>query len=243
MVLQQQKLKLLSAQKGHQLLKKKSDALGVKFRQILGQILEAKNKMVDLLKTASFSMAEVKYTAGEIRHTVTENVTTVTSTKVRMRSENIAGVLLPVFEVLQEGNNAQEAAGLGRGGQKIQQCRDKHMEAVTHLVKLASLQTAFAALDEVIKITNRRVNALEYVIIPRVEGHIHYIESEMSEMEREEFFRLKKVQNVKKRRAIEQAAAEARQLALEAAAPAAEGGAGAAASGMMKRAADEDVVV
>lgn len=40
MVLQQQKLKLLSARKGHDLLKKKSDALAVKFRAILSQILE-----------------------------------------------------------------------------------------------------------------------------------------------------------------------------------------------------------
>lgn len=66
------------------------------------------------------------------------------------------------------------------------------------LVELASLQTAFVILDEVIKITNRRVNAIEHVIIPRYENTISYILSELDELEREEFYRLKKVQKKKK---------------------------------------------
>jgi V-type H+-transporting ATPase subunit D len=60
-------------------------------------------------------------------------------------------------------------------------------------------------LDEVIRMTNRRVNALEHVVIPRLENTIKYINSELDEMDREEFFRLKKVQASKKKR---QAAAD-----------------------------------
>lgn len=60
------------------------------------------------------------------------------------------------------------------------------------------LQTSFVTLDEVIKVTNRRVNAIEHVIIPKIEKTLAYITSELDEREREEFFRLKKVQEKKK---------------------------------------------
>lgn len=63
-------------------------------------------------------------------------------------------------------------------------------------------------LDEVIKVTNRRVNALEHILIPRTENTIKYINSELDELDREEFYRLKKVQGKKKRDA---AIAEAEQ--------------------------------
>lgn len=80
-------------------------------------------------------------------------------------------------------------AGLGRGGQQVQNCRKAFLTAARLMVKLASLQTSFLTLDEAIKTTNRRVNALENVIKPRIQNTIDYIKSELDELEREEFFR------------------------------------------------------
>lgn len=101
--------------------------------------------------------------------------------------------------------------GLGRGGQQITKCRETFKKAVETLVELASLQTAFIILDEVIKMTNRRVNALEHVVIPRLENTISYINSELDEMDREEFFRLKKIQGKKKKDTKEKEAEEKRK--------------------------------
>merc|ERR1739842_269872 len=86
--------------------------------------------------------------------------------------------------------------------------------AIILLVDLASLQASFVTLDNVVKITNRRVNAIEHVIIPRYEATLTYIISELDELEREEFYRLKKVQDKKKKiKKEKEAAAAARKAA------------------------------
>ena len=65
-------------------------------------------------------------------------------------------------------------------------------------MKIASLQSQFMVLDEALKTTNRRVNALEFIQIPKIIATIAWIESELDEESREDFFRLKKVQDKKK---------------------------------------------
>ena len=107
--------------------------------------------------------------------------------------------MLPVFETVQGGSDANELTGLARGGQQFGKIKKNYQRAIKLLVDLASLQTSFITLDDVIKITNRRVNALEHVVIPRFERTIAYIVSELDELEREEFYRLKKIQEKKKK--------------------------------------------
>merc|ERR1712185_14172 len=89
---------------------------------------------------------------------------------------------------------------IAKGGQQLKKSRDAHIKAIELLISLASLQTQFVTLDYALKVTNRRVNALEYVVKPRIEGTISYIISELDELEREEFFRLKKIQKKKAER-------------------------------------------
>ena len=152
------------------------------------------------MQTASFSLAEVSYATGDnIAYQVQESVSTA-RIRVRARQENVSGVYLPQFEAFYDDqSNEFQMTGLGRGGQQVQKAKHVYARAVETLVELASLQTAFVILDEVIKVTNRRVNAIEHVIIPRTENTIKYINSELDELDREEFYRLKKVQDKKQR--------------------------------------------
>lgn len=209
------KAKLKGAQTGHDLLKRKSEALTKRFREITRRIDEAKRKMGRVMQIAAFSLAEVTYAVGgDIGYQVQESAKSARF-RIRTKQENVSGVFLPTFESFNtEGNNDFGLTGLGKGGQQVQRCRETYARAVETLVELASLQTAFVILDEVIKVVNRRVNAIEHVIIPRTENTIKYINSELDELDREEFFRLKKVQNKKQRdTAAQDAEMQAKRLA------------------------------
>ena len=164
--------------------------------------------MGKVMQLASFSLAEVTYATGDISYLVQEQAKSA-SFKVKAKQENVSGVVLPTFEVDRvPGSGTLSFAtsskcrlcrvchladfnltGLGRGGQQVLRAKEVYAKAVETLVELASLQTAFMILDEVIRATNRRVNAIEHVVIPRLENTIKYIVSELDEMDREEFFR------------------------------------------------------
>ncbi|KJH52908.1 V-type ATPase, D subunit [Dictyocaulus viviparus] len=217
------KVRLKGAQKGHSLLKKKADALNMRFRDILKKIVENKVLMGEVMKEAAFSLAEAKFTAGDFSHTVIQNVSQA-QYRVRMKKENVVGVMLPVFDATAEGPDAYDLTGLGKGGANITKLKKNYnkvsdfyslYKAIELLVELATLQTCFITLDEAIKVTNRRVNAIEHVIIPRIENTLTYIVTELDEMEREEFFRMKKIQaNKKKQKEIEAAELAAAGIAI-----------------------------
>ena len=127
-----------------------------------------------------------------------------------------------------EGQSNFKTWNLAKTSNYIEISQANYQKAINLLVELASLQTSFITLDEVIKTTNRRcrssghnwslktwqfsndphmvftiisrVNAIEHVIIPKIERTLAYIVSELDELEREEFFRLKKVKVILKSR-------------------------------------------
>ena len=200
MMLQQFKARLVGAKKGFQLLKKKRDALKTRFQLMLREIVECKKAVGEGMKDVSFSLAKAKWAAGgDVTQSIIQRVKKP-SVSLKLNAENVAGVLLPIFDLQRDQSKDQAlmSLGAGQGGQVIQSCRNEHIRVLDKIVKMASLQTCFLALDEEIKMTSRRVNALDYVVIPRIESVVKYIEQEMDEMEREEFFRIKKVVEKKK---------------------------------------------
>ena len=147
--------------------------------------------------SAFFSLTQAEYAAGNFKQKVAEGSMTA---RVRIGAgvDNVAGVKLPVFTKYDTGVAADnQSLGLVGGGKKIVAVRDKFTVLLDKLIKLASLQTSFVTLDEAMKVTNRRVNALENVTIPKIEDVLKYIERELDELEREDFTRLKLVKGKK----------------------------------------------
>jgi V-type H+-transporting ATPase subunit D len=176
----------------------------VRFRDYAKMIAETKASMSTDAAAAFFSMTQAEYAAGNFKRKVAEGSMTA-RIRVGAGVDNVAGVKIPVFTKYDTGAVAENSSlGLVGGGKKIQLVREKFTILLEMLIKLASLQTSFMTLDEALKITNRRVNALENVTIPKIEGVLTYIGRELDELEREDFTRLKLVQGKKK---VEQAAA------------------------------------
>ena len=195
------KSRLAGAQRGHRLLKKKADALTLRYRGILRDIVEAKRKLATSMRDAHFAWTRAKYAGGDaVKHAVLDGVDRA-NVRVMAHEDNVAGVKIPKFTCRKCGADERrmELTGLARGGARVREAKASYGEAIGLLSELASLQTAFVTLDEAIKTTNRRVNALENYVTPRLQNTVKYILSELDELEREEFFRLKKVQAKKKK--------------------------------------------
>ncbi|GFH61271.1 v-type h-atpase subunit [Chaetoceros tenuissimus] len=186
-----------AAESGHKLLKKKADALKVKFRDYAKMIAETKGTMSTDATTAFFSLTQAEYAAGNFKQKVAEGTLTA-RVRVGAGIDNVAGVKLPVFTIYETGGPADnQSLGLIGGGKKVVQVRERFTVFLSQLIKLASLQTSFVTLDEAMKVTNRRVNALENVTIPKIQNVLDYIDRELDELEREDFTRLKLVQGKK----------------------------------------------
>merc|ERR1712060_672015 len=197
--------------KGFKLLKKKRDALKARMQEIMKEIIAAKVKAGQALKDAAFTTAKSHWAAaGDDFASAVIEAARQPSMTIKLTGDSVAGVAIPSFKLLHDPAKeaTAETLGVGHGGAVIQANRKIHQHAVKILVSLASLQTAFKTVDEEIKMTSRRVNALEYVLIPKIEDIIAVMIQEMDEQAREEFFRVKKVVQKKKQKKDKEKEAE-----------------------------------
>lgn len=215
MTLMMFKARLLGATKGHKMLKKKRDHMKAVFHEMLKDIVATKKAVGNAMNEATFSYNKAQWACDgvDISSSVIGRVSAASIT-CKLLGENIAGVQLPRIDMKRDKSKdvSMQTLGFSQGGAIVGNWRDTSVTVLEKIIKLASLQTSFVMLDAEIKMTSRRVNALEYVLIPKIHTVIAYINQEMDEAAREEFYRVKSVvkkKRVQKEKEAEKAAKEA----------------------------------
>lgn len=194
LLLIRKKLKL--AEKGHKLLKEKRDVLIMEFFSVLKDIKKLRENIVDRLLKAQSSLYNAEAIEGELNIERTA-LGLAEGVKFDINPRLIMGVKVPEITNI---NVEQRWHGYFEQSIELDNAIKQHRELFPDFIKLAEKQLMLKRLADEIKKTKRRVNSLEYLIMPRLEKIKKNITFKLEELERENFSRLK---IIKKRTARE----------------------------------------
>ncbi|PTD93658.1 V-type ATP synthase subunit D [archaeon SCG-AAA382B04] len=184
------------AEKGHDLLEEKRDALVMEFFDILKEAKGIREEFEEQLEIAFERLIEAQASFGPERlDSLTDSIEETTD--IETAKSNIMGVTVPLLEMEESPKRDFTERGYSTIGlpPQIDEAAIEFEEALEKVIKLAEIEESIRLLTEEIERTKRRVNALEYNLIPKFENTVDYIEMKLDEMERESFFRLKRVKN------------------------------------------------
>jgi V/A-type H+-transporting ATPase subunit D len=195
------------SERGHDTLEQKRDGLIMEFMDILDQ---AKDVRQDL--TADYDRAQRKLDmARAMEGDVAVRGAAAALTEhpeITTRSKNIMGVVVPQIESSKVRKRLDERGyGLLGSSARIDEAADAYEELLETIILAAEVETAMKKMLEEIEKTKRRVNALEFKLLPDLRENQEFIEQKLEEQEREEIFRLKKIKA--KKEAEEREAREA----------------------------------
>jgi len=189
----QLKNRIKLSERGHKLLKMKRDGLILEFFKILNQ---ARNVRTEL--DAAFLRAEEKINlASAVNGMIVVRSVAFTakeSPEISLSGKNIMGVVVPKISSTGVKKTLLERGyGIIGTNSYIDETADSYEDLVEKIITAAELETTMKRLLDEIEKTKRRVNALEFKIIPELIAAMKYIRFMLEEMERENTFRLKRV--------------------------------------------------
>lgn len=197
MVLTGLKKRLKTARRGHKLLKDKRDELMKKFLEIVRENRKEREIVEKLLMDvhSRFILARALMSNEMLEEALMfpkQKVSLKTSTR------NIMSVDVPVLEFTTEGSSEEDIFpyGFANTSGELDGAIQALSEALPHMLRLAELEKSAQLLSDEIEKTRRRVNALEYVLIPNLEDTIKYIVMKLDENERGNLTRLMKVKDM-----------------------------------------------
>ncbi|MDA1196350.1 MAG: V-type ATP synthase subunit D [Nanoarchaeota archaeon] len=184
------KKKAKLAAKGFKLLKQKRDALISEFFSYIDKLKVIRTEMEDKLAVAYKSLILAQALSGgpEIERAASASSAAYS---IESSTNNIMGVEVPAFratELTTEAGYSKLSPSL-----ELDSARTNFKESLAIIIKLAGAEATVRKLAAEIKKTKRKVNALERILIPRINNDITYIKVRLEELERENFARLKVV--------------------------------------------------
>lgn len=193
MELKRLKGRLKTAERGHKLLKDKSDEMVRRFSVLIKENKRLRDEtdkdMAEVLK--EFSKARSFISVEEIETAFSMPVSSVT---LDISTNNIMSVEVPEIKVSAKKTEGYPYAFAGITSE-VDYSSKKVSELIEKLIKLAEVEKSAAMLAVEIERNKRRVNALEYVMIPQLNETIKYIRSKLDENERSATTRLMKVKS------------------------------------------------
>ena len=187
------KRRITLAKKGHKLLKDKQDALVMEFFTIYDEALNLRRELGMRMEEAFKALQAAEIDVGTLRLREI-SLSVKPNREVEVKKRNVMGVPVPLIEAESFRRSAEERGyAFVSSSAKVDLAAEKFEEVLDLAVRLAEVEETLKRLAKEIETTKRRVNALEYIIIPRMEATVKFIKQRLDEMERENFFRLKRV--------------------------------------------------
>ncbi|MHA1707652.1 MAG: V-type ATP synthase subunit D [Candidatus Heimdallarchaeaceae archaeon] len=188
--------KIRLAQKGHDLLKEKMDALVIELYAIKDEVRLAREKVEKELKIAYESLAKAEMIVGPDK---IRDLAQYAPAILRINTQivSIMGVKSPKFIVEEMKDEEGEIFyGLSSSSAQLDRAIIYFRNSLKTLMILAEKMTLLEKLAFEINKTKRRVNALNYILIPKLKATAKFIASTLEEQERETFSRLKRVKTI-----------------------------------------------
>ena len=196
MELTKQKKKLLSATRGHKLLKDKRDELVRQFMDLIKENMDLRLKVEKGLKAANMEFAIAR--AGMSEQVLnTALMATGKTLEIKQQFKNVMSVEIPEFQTKNDikGNDIYSYGYAFTAGD-LDDAVYSLSSVFEDMLKLAQVEKSCQLMASEIEKTRRRVNALEHVIIPEALDNIKYITMKLDENERSTQIRLMKVKDM-----------------------------------------------
>lgn len=189
------KRRLKTAARGHKLLKDKRDEMMRRFVALIGKNRELRERVERELSHALRAFALVR---GVMSDEALEQALMYPARSVELEigERNILSVACPRIEIRAQSEDWTLPYGLAATSGELDGAIRQLADVLTAMVELAEIEKTCSLLAGEIEKTRRRVNALEYVMIPQLTATIRAISMKLDENERGALTRLMKVKDM-----------------------------------------------